>query len=223
MVAQTGLEKIRQLLSSGDPSAMESLNLSDHYSVAEVLQHLSHAPFTSLMKLFDRIKGDNLEARILGLAADLDFAQSVLDLVSSKEELNPALNAVAEAFKRRALSGSFVSDTHCIALDALRYADSKGENDQDGLATDIKSLYDKNRKLQRGDKPTPNICWPYQRGVCRWKSCRFTHMCSLCGVLGHGSMYCGKRSALQRLADQTLGATVKAEVPPNPRRRSDRT
>ena len=223
MVAQTGLEKIRQLLSSGDPSAMESLNLSDHYSVAEVLQYLSRVPFTSLMKLFDRVKGDDLEARILGLAADLDFAQSVLDLVSSKEELNPALNAVAEAFKRRALSGSFVSDTHCIALDALRYADTKGENDQDGLATDIKSLYDKNRKLQRGDKPTPNICWPYQRGVCRWKSCRFTHMCSLCGVLGHGSMYCGKRSALQRLADQTLGATVKAEVPPNPRRRSDRT
>ena len=71
------------------------------------------------------------------MAADLDFAQSVLDLVSSNEELNPALNAVAEAFKRRALSGSFVSGTHCIALDALRYADTRSDNDQDGLATDI--------------------------------------------------------------------------------------
>ena len=64
IVAQTGLEKIRQLLSSGDPSAMEGLKLSDHYSIAdaEVLQYLSRAPFTSLMKLFDRVKGDNLEA-----------------------------------------------------------------------------------------------------------------------------------------------------------------
>ena len=144
---------------------MEDLKLGDQYSVAEVLKYLSRAPFTSLMKLFDRVKGDNLEARILGLAADPDFAQSVLDLVSSKEELNPALKAVAEAFKRRALSGSFVSDTHCVALDALRYADTRGDNDQDGLATDIKSLYDKNKKLQRGDKSTPNICWPYQRGM----------------------------------------------------------
>ena len=62
IVGQTGLEKIWQLLSSGDPSAMEGLKLSDHYSVAEVLQYLSRAPFTSLMKLFDRVKGDNLEA-----------------------------------------------------------------------------------------------------------------------------------------------------------------
>ena len=57
------------------------------------------------MKLFDRVKGDDLEAQLLGLAADLDFSQSFLDQVSSKEELNPALNAVAEAFKRRALCG----------------------------------------------------------------------------------------------------------------------
>ena len=222
IVAQTGLERVRRLLSSGDPSVMEGLKLTDHYSVAEVLQYLCRAPFTLLMKLFDRVKGDDLEAQLLGLAADLDFSQSVLDLVSSKEALNPALNAVAEAFKRRALCGSFVSDTHCIALDALKYADTRGDNDQDGLATDIKSMYDKNKKQRRGDKATPNICWPYQRGICRWKSCRFAHICSLCGMDGHGSTYCGKRSSLQKLADQALGVSLKTEAP-NPRRRTDRT
>ena len=41
------------------------------------------------MKLFDRVKGDNFEAQMLELAADLDFVQSVLDLERSKEELNP--------------------------------------------------------------------------------------------------------------------------------------
>ena len=68
--------------------------------------------------------------------------------MNSKSEINPSLDAVAEAFKRRQLLGTFVTNNQNISLDALLYSDRVGLEDSDLAAPDVKKFYDRNRGPQ---------------------------------------------------------------------------
>ena len=83
--------------------------------------------------------GSWCEQQMDRVLAELDFVQTVNDLVGAKTELNPSLNAVAEAFKRRQLGGAFVMENHEINLDALLHRDSIGVHDSDLSAPDIRT------------------------------------------------------------------------------------
>ena len=76
------------------------------------------------------------------ILAELDFVQTVNDLVNAKSELNPSLNAVVEAFKCRQLLGAFVADNHEINLDALLHRENLGSDDNDLSAPDVKKIAD---------------------------------------------------------------------------------
>ena len=124
LVAQTGLLAIRSGLCMGHPGILERVSLGDRLSVAETLKILGNAPPWSTLKLVYGERGSSCERQVDKVLAELDFVQTVNDLVGAKTELNPSLNAVAEAFKRRQLLGAFVSDNHEINLDALLHSDS---------------------------------------------------------------------------------------------------
>ena len=121
IVAQSGLQSIVKLLSGGDDRVVDRLHLGDRLTVAEVLKSLSAAPPLTIMKLLDIDKGDQLRLKLGRLQSELDFVQSVTDLVASRDPLNPSLDAIAEAFRRRNLSGEFMKTGQDLKLQALMY------------------------------------------------------------------------------------------------------
>ena len=230
IVAQCGLQKITSLLYSGDPTALERFRLGESYTAAELLKLLSRAPPMMVLKLFDRINGSYLDNQFSKVKADLDFVQSVADLVSVNDQLNPSLNAVTEAFRRRHLSGRFVSENQSVKMDALVYAESTTVTDRDRAATDIVDHYSPKGKKSSNRVGTPTkVCFAYQKGECRWRNCRFAHRCSRCNLLGHGEVDCLTRkssktnSPKQRATPgRSTSVTDSSDVPPHPRFRRDR-
>ena len=116
---------------------------------------LGEAPPWAMLNLIYGNRGSSFERQIDRVLAELDFVQTVNDLVGAKTELNPSLNAVAEAFKRRQLRGAFVMDNHEVNLDALLHRDSIGVDDCDLSAPDVKkageSKWSQRSALQRRD------------------------------------------------------------------------
>ena len=189
VVAQAGLHRLQVLLGSGDSPVLTSVRLGEHYSVAETLKILSSLPPLSVLKLLDRARAAELASLSATVASELDFVQSTVDLVAAKDSLNPSMNAVAEAFKRRHLTGRFSAGEHNIKVDSLVYADTKGTMDFDHCATDIhKEVAGKKNPLPRGRQTS--VCLDFQRGYCRWRNCRFEHSCAECGKRGHGRRDC---------------------------------
>ena len=113
-----------------------------------------------MLKLVYGNRGSSYERQLDRVLAELDFVQTVNDLVGAKTELNPSLSAVAEAFKRRQLCGTFVMDNHEINLDALLHRDSIGVDDCDLSAPDIKKVYDGKRSRQTAPQRSEG------RGIC---------------------------------------------------------
>ena len=229
-VAQIGLQRLCTLLNSGDSSVLQRVSLGDQYTVMETLKMLSKIPPIALLKLLNKLKAVELASQARIVEADLDFVQSVLDLVAANDSLNPSMNSVAEAFKRRLLYGRFASGEHSIKLDALVFAETRGLRDFDRCASDIRNQVTKDNSATSTGRQK-RICLDYQRGRCRWRNCRFDHRCSVCKRWGHGSLTCWLGEPSQ---DATRGAgrnrmrspqrsDPNAEaVPPNPRRRTDR-
>ena len=70
------------------------------------------------------------------------------DLVGAISELNPSLNTVAEAFKRRQLLRAFATDNQEISLNALLHCDSVSLDNNDLSAPDVKQISNTNRTRQ---------------------------------------------------------------------------
>ena len=230
VVAQAGLHNLRSLLCHGDCRVLDSLRLGERYSIAETLKLLARAPPLSVLKLMNKVSASEVCSQPAKVAAELDFVQESADLVATKDSLNPSMNAIAEAFRRRRLSGRFVSVNHNVKLDSLVYADTSSTNDFDHCASDIQKL------TKEKVKPSPvgqrkMACFDFQRGLCRWRRCRFEHRCSECGRLGHGRVNCWQRGSPSRSSRQEIDSRPQREqredssreVPPNPRRRTDRS
>ena len=104
-----------------------------------------------------------MENLLANVPADLDFVQSVSDLVSYGDGLSPTLNVVANAFSRRQLPGRFVAESNNVRMYALMYADTKGEQDLDFAAKDIKERYSlKEQNARNPGKSSPGVCQLFQ-------------------------------------------------------------
>ena len=230
MIAQVGLQKLRGLLDDGDDQVLARVRLSEQYTVAETLKFLSLASPLAILTLLNKIRAKEIYSQAAKVSAELDFVQAVLDLVAAKDSLNPSLNAMVEAFRRRLISNSFISGGHSIQLDSLVYADTSSHTDFDHCATDMRSHRASRKKLAPLDRQR-TTCIDFQRGDCRWRNCRFDHRCSMCGKWGHGQMDCWQMNAGssitkarkdRRLTDRRRDPSPSADVPPHPRRRTDR-
>ena len=227
VVAQTGLQSIVGLLSRGDKSVLNNLRLGDRLTVAEVLKALNMAPPLTVMKLLNLESGRQLESRLGQLLAELDFTQAVSDLVALRDQLNPSMEAIAEAFKRRNLSGVFLKDSQNLSLQALMFSLDKSGNDSDLLSSEIKSA---EIKSADGRGPSKRPCYAYQRGICRWAKCIYQHRCTLCNKFGHGKWQCysnptsyNEKGPTNELERKTVRAQDReVATPPNPRYRRDR-
>ena len=229
-LAQTGLHNLHSLLNHGNCRVLDSIRLGERYSIAETLKLLAQAPPLSVLKLMNKVNANGICSLAAKVAAELDFVQESVDLVATKDSLNPSMNAIAEAFRRRHFSGRFVAVNHNVKLDSLVYADTSSANDFDHCASDIQKLAKEKVKPSQGGAQKM-ACFYFQRGICRWRKCRFEHRCSGCGRLGHGRVNCWQRGSPIRTSRQERDSNPRREqrgdspqeVPPHPRRRTDRS
>ena len=112
LIAQVGLQRLRTLLDTGDSQVLARIRLRELLTVAETLKLLSKSPPLSVLKLLCRTRANEISFQAAKISAELDFTQMVLDLVAAKDSLNPSVNAVAEAFRKRFVGGVFSPSDH---------------------------------------------------------------------------------------------------------------
>ena len=98
---------------------------------------MARAPPSSVWKLLNTKTGLAIEKGLRKVADDLDFAQTLVSLVSQTGQLNSVKNALVRAFRRRNTEGVFQLG-QSMSLDTLlnSNADDEGDKDQDDNAQD---------------------------------------------------------------------------------------
>ena len=136
-IAQVGVDKVQQIMNKGKHDELEVLKLSDKGTVAEIIDILARAPPSSVWKLLNTKTGLAIEKGLRKVADDLDFAQTLVSLVSQTGQLNSVKNALVRAFRRRNTEGVFQLG-QSMSLDTLlnSNADDEGDKDQDENAQD---------------------------------------------------------------------------------------
>ena len=157
---------------------------------------------------------------LLQHADDLDYLQNLITSLSKQVSVNPAMNAVVEAFSRRRLSGRFKTGTQSVELDLLLKQGTKSALDDDVAMTSKLSAR----------KPVNRLCLLFQKGNCTWSPCVYAHRCQHCNSKSHGQHNCPKKQRSQTVVESTdrersgqeTNNTTNTSRPPHPRYRRDR-
>ena len=126
LVAQLGEHGIRALLSTGEKGSLEAVTGETRGSANHFCEKLAKA---SPLEILDFVKAPNrvrLTEALLRHADDLDYLQTLISSLGNRNELNPSMNAVCEAFSRRRFSGRFRRTGQTVELDTLLQQETKG-------------------------------------------------------------------------------------------------
>ena len=203
--AQLGAHTIRKLLSSGDDTT--TFNLATVGTAGQFIKSLGKMSPLNVLRLINKNNEEALTASLLQHADDLDYIQNLLNVIGAEPGVNPAMNAVADAFSRRRFSGRFKTGDQNVKLDALLNSRSKVPTDDDDAV---------GHKTQRvahrqSDTTYSKPCFLFQSGNCSFKPCRYRHICLVCQSPSHGSNNCEIRNP-----------RPTSSRPPHPRYRRDR-
>ena len=144
---------------------------------------------------------------LLQHADDLDYLQTLITSLGKRCEINPSMNAVVDALKRRRFKGRLKSQGESVELDTLLHKGTKGDADEDA---------ELQRKPAKGQMfPNIRICYAFQKDACTYPSCRYRHVCTVCDSESHGAISCTRKRT-------TKGEASKKTKPPHPRYRRDR-
>ena len=222
-MAQTGAQEIRMQLSRGDDEVFTGGNLATRGTAGQFIKMLSKMSILGILKLINKPRFDEVTELLLQHADDLDYIQSLLNLLGEKPELNPPMNAVSDAFNRRRFTGGFKQENQSVVLDTLLNANTKTPKDDDSLA--IKDESSTKRSTRSPGESPGNYCFHFQNNRCTFRNCKFRHICMRCQASGHGSSTCSAVLPISRNLTgntATVPATAQARGPPHPRFRRDR-
>ena len=186
---QLGAYKIRKLLSSGDD--LISFDLAAVGTAGQSIKTLGKITTLNVLRIINKTNEEALTAGLLQHADDLDYVQNLLSLIGAEPGVNPAMNAVLDAFSRRHFSGRFKTGNQNVKLDALLNSGSKVPTDDDEAV---------GRKTQKGEQRQSNAvsqkpCFLYQNSNCSFRPCRYRHVCLVCQSPFHGSNNCDVRNS----------------------------
>ena len=119
LVAQVGAHNIRKLLTHGDGAKLANMRPDSRGTAAQFKTALSKAPILRMIEYFDEEKYRDLKECLLQQADDLDFLQGLVNTAIKEPSLNPAMNALNDAFGRRRFSKRFKTEGRSLELDAL--------------------------------------------------------------------------------------------------------
>ena len=216
LVAQIGAHDIRSSLNSGSSEILENIMYDTRRGTAtQFIKLLAQAPMLEVMELISKEKKEKITEKLLQHADDLDYLQNLVTAIGREPGLNPAMNAVEEAYARRRFTRRFKTTGQSVKLDIMLHKSTEGTADNDEATT----AGGKHRK------PSSRLCHQFQKGECRWPNCTFQHKCRKCSSKEHGADECTPGSS-QRSRNNPAGASARQPPnttrPPNPRYRRDR-
>ena len=226
--AQLGAQKLRSLMTKGDRTILENMRPSSYGTAAQFMKALGKAPLLQILELVDKARMKEVFDSLQQHTDDLDYLQSLITAASRDPAVNPSMNALNDAFKRRRFTGSFQSEGRSVELDTLVHMSTKGEQDDED--------HD-NKKRSAGIKETrgtdsSSACYAFQLGHCDRTLCRYQHICLLCSSSSHGANECelNDRNQSQKSSGSSSKQVIKKrgakkrkkERPPHPRYRRDR-
>ena len=217
--AQLGAYEIRKILDSGAKET--SIDLAARGTAAQFIKMLAKLSPLGILKLVNKHLHDQLSERLLQHADDLDYVQEVVNLTAEKPEVNPPMNAIADAFSRRRFSGRFKINNQSVSLDTLLNTGTAASDDKDLMVARRELAAQQRGSSTYASRP----CFLFQSGNCSFKPCRYRHECIKCHSTSHGSRDCDQRQAdrSNRWKLQPSGSSPpKTLGPPHPRFRRDR-
>ena len=215
-VSQLGFQELRRMMTEGDRTVLDNMDLTSYGTAAQFLKALNKAPLCQILEVTNQLKYKEVLEKLLQHEDGLDYLQTLISSVGNEPAINPTMNAVNEAFTRRWFSGKFRSGERSIELDTLVQMSTTGERDNDDrVQTQVATT---------GAHSSP--CFAFQHGNCRKLQCRYVHECLRCGSSSHGSDECksnrSHRSPNRSSSRNEANKRQKKERPPHPRYRRDR-
>ena len=185
------------------------------------MKALAKAPLLQILELVDKARMKEIFDNLQQHADDLDYLQSLITSASSDPAINPSMNALNDAFKRRRFTGSFQSEGRSIELDTLVHTATKGDHDDEDRDHKKDSA---GRKESRVTDQSAS-CYAFQHGNCDRSQCRYQHVCMLCSSSSHGAKECelNEHSQRRKTSESKRGTKKRKKTrPPHPRFRRDR-
>ena len=219
-VQQMGFREIQRIMTHGDRTILDNMNLGSYGTAGEFMKALSKAPLLQILEVTNRLKHKEVQEKLLQHDEGLDYLQSLVTLAGNEPALNPAMNALNEAFTRRWCTGSFRSGERGIELDTLVHMSTKGEKDNDDTI-ETQSI--------TGTSQKQRPCFAFQNDNCSRTRCRYLHECLMCGSSSHGASRCSsnrrrrsRRSSERSSSRRDTNQCEEKERPPHPRYRRAR-
>ena len=221
---QLGAQQLCSLMTKGDKTILENMRPDYYGSAAQFKKALAKAPLLQIVEHVDKARAKEIIDSLQQHTNDLDYLQSLITSASSDPPINPSMNALTDAFKRRRFTGSFQSEARSIELDTLVHMATKGEEDDEDREQKEDSTRGKATRITDHTSP----CYAFQHANCDRTQCRYQHVCMLCSSSSHGAKDCKSNEHKSSGSSSKGGAKKrgakkrKKERPPHPRFRRDR-
>ena len=154
----------------------------------------TYPPPLKLIEFINEGKATKIKRLLSKISSLAHFSQSMTDYFASDDALEPALAVICEVLRGSDDIGGVLKNegTSFLRL-AQPYEKNRSPGDHD--VTEKKPK--KSSVLERG-KSGRLICWDFQKGSCKSKSCKFSHECKNCSSKNHGAYACTRKSKRSR-------------------------
>lgn len=219
-MAQVGAQEIRKELSTGDDEVFDRMGLATRGTAGEFVKAIGKMSPLGILRLTDKKRWEAISEKLLQHGDDLDYVQTLLNVLGDRTDINPAMNAVVDAFNRRRFTGRFKMANQSVELDTLLNESTKGVKDGD------EAIQQKTKRQEATQRSTSRPCFLFQTSNCTFRTCKYRHACMICQSPGHGSATCPTANAQRSTPVGSAAASVvnppPQQRPPHNRFRRDR-
>ena len=118
-MAQVGAQEIRKELTTGDDEVFDRMGLATRGTAGEFIKAIGKMSPLGILRMTDKKRWEVLSEKLLQHGDDLDYVQTLLNVLGDRTDINPAMNAVVDAFNRRRFTGRFKMANQSVELDTL--------------------------------------------------------------------------------------------------------
>ena len=153
-------------------------------------QYLKNIPPLSILEFINPQKAAGIRKLAKKISSLAHFSQSMADFYAHDDALEPALAVICEVLRKKEDLGEVLTKRGATFLSlAQPYDKHRSASDHDvgetkNLDGTLKSKHTKGARFS---------CFAFQKGVCKYRECKFGHECSLCGSRRHGAYACPKK------------------------------
>ena len=184
---QLNILDLEKGLAGGSAEGFKLLKMPVPVQPETFCQYLKNVPPLSILEFINPQKAAIIRELIKKISSLAHFSQSMADFFAHDDALEPALAVICEVLRNKEDLCEVLTKRGATFLSlAQPYDKHRSASDHDAVETKkpdgtLKSKYTKRPRFS---------CFAFQRDSCKYRDCKFSHECSLCGLRRHGSRAC---------------------------------